>query len=216
MYIINRSTSDISINLPPLTYIYKITCEVNDKSYIGRTGNIKRRIEQHLTGDGSKLLLYDFVEFGRSNFTFDIVDMTTGDNLNEIEDKYINKYNSLTPFGYNQCLNCVIVPQPEVAVNLNEIKISAKYNFLKNNKFLFSVGELSNARSYQTLTNVQHYLHSIDCENIPMSNKTKKFNYIQLLCECSENVPVAGSLYSLILKYSIELNELEIIYMEQL
>ena len=41
-----------NINQP--TYIYKMSCE-NNKTYIGKTTNLDRRMNQHFSGNGSKV-----------------------------------------------------------------------------------------------------------------------------------------------------------------
>lgn len=213
MFSIQRTTGDINIELPDnLIYFYRIYCTANHKSYIGRTTNVSRRIQQHLNGEGSPLLLYDLVEYGRKSFHFSILDVSNSEaDLNAIEDKYIHEYDALSDHGYNQRLNCDIIPQPDTPINLNEIKISAKFNFTKNNNHFFSVGELTNARSYQIITNLVHYLHTIDIAVPPIKNKTKKFNYFQITCDKGEHSPIQGCIYSITLKYCLLHNVLEIL-----
>ena len=43
-----------NININRTTYIYKLNLESN-KKYIGKTNNINRRMNQHFSGNGSKV-----------------------------------------------------------------------------------------------------------------------------------------------------------------
>lgn len=207
---IERKTGIINIETPTdICYFYKITCKKNGKSYIGRTNNPKRRIEEHLTACGSSLLLYDFVEYGWKKFTFSIVGLVSpAINLDAIEDSYINKYDTLTPNGYNMRLNCDIVPDLNNPIDLNNIEIIAKYNFPSRHEIYFSVGKLSNARSYQVLCNLIHYLHSIDVEVTPIESKSKKFDYYQFGAIYNGSaILTQGVVYSIKMCYSLLNNE---------
>ena len=65
---------NIVVKIPePTHYIYKITNQVSGKSYIGQTINIKRRIFEHLTGEGSKNLLIDITKHGVKKFDFEVL-----------------------------------------------------------------------------------------------------------------------------------------------
>ena len=87
--------------------IYKITNIVNGKCYIGLTdGDLKTRWKQHRMGihSGSQNgngLLTAFREFGTKVFTIDVIEESSVRFLGERERFFIDKYNSLTPNGYN-------------------------------------------------------------------------------------------------------------------
>ena len=85
-------------------YIYKITNVKLNKSYIGQTKNIEQRILNHLSGHGSKPLLQDIVIHSVSNFKFEIL-AEIYDHADEIEDSFMEIYNTLYPNGYNMRLN---------------------------------------------------------------------------------------------------------------
>ena len=108
MFKIERPSGTIELTLPdPSFYIYKITNTVNNKSYIGSTNSPERRMNEHLTGKGSQPLLAKLVEYGRKDFTFNIIDMLATDNKQavlDLEDTYIEKYDAITA-GYNCRLN---------------------------------------------------------------------------------------------------------------
>lgn len=216
---IERKTGTINVDmLEDVCFFYKITCNKNGKSYIGRTNNPTRRIEEHLTACGSNLLLYDLVEYSWREFTFCIVGLVSpATDLDEIEDSYINKYDSLTPNGYNMRLNCDIVPNLSSPIDLNNIEITAKYNFPSRHELYFSVGKLSNARSYRTLCNLIHYLHSIDVEETPVESKSKKFDYYQFgAIYDGSTILTQGVIYSIKMCYSLLNNEFVIREIEAL
>lgn len=90
--------------------IYKIENLINHKVYIGQSVNIKNRWKSHLNvsknpvSDGYEYPLYRaFRKYGLENFSFKILEECPKEKLNQREEYYIKKYNSLdNNFGYNQ------------------------------------------------------------------------------------------------------------------
>lgn len=95
-------------------YIYRIYCKQNGESYIGQTIDLRRRKYQHYYKLSNNIhvnpkLQAAWNKYGESNFTFEYwqFDNITKEQLNELEIKYIDKYNSLnngfnlTPGGTN-------------------------------------------------------------------------------------------------------------------
>lgn len=86
--------------------IYKITNKLNNKVYIGKTINFKRRIDKHKRLLNNKKhhnrhLQNAWNTLGESNFTFEeIAKAKTLEELNTLEVSFISKYNSLNE-GYN-------------------------------------------------------------------------------------------------------------------
>jgi len=83
--------------------IYKITCTVNDMSYIGFTRNDaeKTRIRAHLTGHGNQPLKDDVKEYGCEVFIFEILeDGIIPEFLPEREKYWIAKFDTFHN-GYN-------------------------------------------------------------------------------------------------------------------
>ena len=85
-------------------YVYKITNTVNQKSYIGISIHEpeKRRIRDHLTGHGSRIIANAVKKYGRDAFTYEILE----DNvfpalLPDLEVAYIAKFKTVAPLGYN-------------------------------------------------------------------------------------------------------------------
>jgi len=85
-------------------YIYKITNKTNKKSYIGQTTDYNRRFSEHkrrYKRDTKNHLYRAFKKYGLDNFLFDVIDY--GENYNELEKFYIEKYDSYNN-GYNYTL----------------------------------------------------------------------------------------------------------------
>ena len=80
-----------------MNYIYKITNQINNKSYIGYTTDPKARWKAHKHHQGSDLVFQAIKKYGVNKFKFEVIAEDTVDN----EQKYIEKYNTLTPNGYN-------------------------------------------------------------------------------------------------------------------
>jgi group I intron endonuclease len=85
--------------------IYKITNKINGKVYIGQTAgkNPNRRIKTHYRKSTSIDLVYKaFLKYGESNLETEIICSTNSlENLNFLEQYFINYYNSIVPNGYN-------------------------------------------------------------------------------------------------------------------
>ena len=89
--------------------IYKITNNVNGKSYIGQTiQNYKERFYQHCAIKCSKkvsdMAIHKALrKYGKANFTLEVIEEVDADNLNEKERYWINYYDSYNN-GYNSTL----------------------------------------------------------------------------------------------------------------
>ena len=163
------------------------------KSYVGMSKDPLRRFEDHLTGKGSQLLLHDIVNLGLSSFSFEILsEIKTDDKemVEQSEDYYITKYNSLHPMGYNLRMNRTLVANG--TTNSESFNISAKFVHGSGNNKYFSVGQFSNARSYQTLLNLPL------CSSIKQKRKYK-FAYIEIRIDTERQFQI-GQSYELNLK----------------
>ena len=97
------------MRLTKIFYIYKITCLVNNKIYIGQTQKtiqtrFKRHINDALSGRLNTKLANAIRKYGKDNFS--ICEIDTADTKNELDQKeikYIKKYNSISN-GYNQTI----------------------------------------------------------------------------------------------------------------
>ena len=81
-----------SKNINETTYIYKLNLE-QGKKYIGKTANIQQRMNQHFSGNGSKVTKKFAPKDG------EIVDMCPGYFSDKLEQKYTNK--NIKKHGYN-------------------------------------------------------------------------------------------------------------------
>ncbi len=78
-------------------YIYKITNLINNRSYIGYTTNPEERWKGHRHNQGSKLVFQAIKKYGLDKIKFKVIAEDTVNN----EQKYIDKYNTIAPHGYN-------------------------------------------------------------------------------------------------------------------
>ena len=86
-------------------YIYKIENTVNGKVYIGQTKDPERRKKEHFGGlkrnkHENPYLQSAWNKYGEDNFNFEVID--SGENYNQLEKYYIEKYKSNNSnYGYN-------------------------------------------------------------------------------------------------------------------
>lgn len=89
--------------------IYKVTCKVNKKVYIGQSLNVEGRFKAHINNHTNKNLKGDYQtkfyralrKHGIDNFTFEIIEIVKNPmDLNEREAFWVEKYNSFAR-GYN-------------------------------------------------------------------------------------------------------------------
>ena len=82
--------------------IYKIENKLNGKIYIGQSNNIERRFAEHRQKGASSDIPVDaaIYKYGKENFTYEVVEETTLEKLNERETFWILKFNSVEN-GYN-------------------------------------------------------------------------------------------------------------------
>ena len=82
--------------------IYKIENKLNGKIYIGQSNNIERRFKEHQTKGTLSRIPVDIAiqKYGKDNFTYEIIEETSIENLNTAEQFWIKKYNSVEQ-GYN-------------------------------------------------------------------------------------------------------------------
>ena len=181
------SLSDYGINIVYPTIIgviYKITNTESNKCYIGQTRrNTEIRFIEHLTGFGSKDLLKDIVINGISTFKFEILETIDKNmiDIDALEDTYIQTLNCLHPNGYNRKVNHSILANGE-EINLNTIQIEGKYVFESNGMKVFSIGELSQSRAFQILTNI---IKNTETQKLKLK-QLFNFKYIEILIETED------------------------------
>lgn len=81
--------------------IYKITNQLNGKSYIGQSIHIEQRwIEHQYNSSKCSLLRYALQKYGIQNFTFEVIEECSQDELDEKEIYWISYYGTFEN-GYN-------------------------------------------------------------------------------------------------------------------
>ena len=85
-------------------YVYMIENTVNQKKYIGISINEpeKKRIPEHFSGRGNRVLASAIKKYGRDAFAYKILEDSVFDQmLGDLEIAYIAKFNTVAPNGYN-------------------------------------------------------------------------------------------------------------------
>lgn len=88
-----------------MTGIYKITCLVNNKSYIGQSVSIKRRWATHQRElaagvHHNEYLQRAYNKYGKNSFTYEILELCPKEKLNEREQFYIRIFDTFEN-GFN-------------------------------------------------------------------------------------------------------------------
>lgn len=86
-----------------LGVIYKATCLITGKSYIGQTKHFEIRKKQHLQAKDNYIFHKALRKYGQENFKWEILEECSYDLLNEKETYWIKFYNSYSN-GYNSTL----------------------------------------------------------------------------------------------------------------
>lgn len=146
-----------------MTGIYKITNQINDKSYIGQSVNISQRWREHRSryqlNDSSEynsLIHKAMRKYGIENFTWDVLEQCSAEELNEreiywiqyyhtwIEDVNCNGYNINSGGNYrsrnsNEKIKAII--QDLQNCDLSQELIAKKYNVSSNTISLINCGK---------------------------------------------------------------------------
>ena len=87
--------------------IYKITCVPTQKIYIGQSRSIYKRWHQHVYTLNSKQHRNSYLQrawnkYGQDSFKFEVIDKCNIDTLDDKEQYYIQKFNSMDKdYGFN-------------------------------------------------------------------------------------------------------------------
>lgn len=86
--------------------IYRIMCKINGKSYYGQSANIAQRLSFHLSDLLNKehhnsALQEDFEIYGADNFLCEVVEFVPVEDLNTIEQIYLDLTNRSPAMFYN-------------------------------------------------------------------------------------------------------------------
>lgn len=83
--------------------VYMFTNKTNSKSYIGQTKSLENRLKVHMAGKSGYLLSAAICKYGIEDFDIFILadNIITQEELDTLEEQYIQEYNTVTPNGYN-------------------------------------------------------------------------------------------------------------------
>lgn len=174
-----------------ITGIYKITNNINGKSYIGQSIDIENRWKQEKSRAFSlqasaynNILSQAFRKYGIENFTFEIVETCKPEELNEKEIYYISKFNTYYE-GYNATTGGGNGNQN------NEIKISKEqlleiYDLLINSTI--SQGDI--AKKYNVGQDTISYINQgksrvLSGYSYPLRNNKREKKYC---CDCGKEI----------------------------
>lgn len=132
-------------------YIYKITNQINQKSYIGQTINsIKERMRKHYDHalEATTGIDYAIYKYGKNNFTVEEICQCDDAQLDELERYYIQLYDT-----YNNGYNLTIGGQDySTRWIVDEQEVIDKYN---NGKTIEELSVEYN-KGYKAITNLLH------------------------------------------------------------
>ena len=137
-------------------YIYKIFNDINDKLYIGQTvSTIKKRFSQHTSNNKNNhhmVICNAIKKYGKNHF--DVVEIKKicckdkkelKTRLNKLEKKYIKKFNTLIPNGYN------VTSGVDDVSEKRKIQIDA---YTTNGEFIKSFNSCSEAAEYFNMKDI--------------------------------------------------------------
>lgn len=81
--------------------IYKITNLITGKIYIGQSVHIERRFSEHCFPSKTSIISKAIQKYGKDNFTFEVIEECSKEQLDEKERYWIQYFNSIVPNGYN-------------------------------------------------------------------------------------------------------------------
>lgn len=168
--------------------IYKIENNINHKIYIGQSVNIERRWRDHRSAQDELPIHRAFYKYGIENFTFEIIEECSKEELDEKECYYIHYFNS-----YNNGYNLTVGGQGS-----SHSGISLSYEQVKEIRKLLSEEKLSNleiAQNYNVSENtiiaintgkawyeegISYPIKKVICFKEGVYSKIKKNNYCEI------------------------------------
>lgn len=167
--------------------IYKIENLINHKKYIGQSVHIERRFQEHCQPSTNSLISKAIKEFGKENFSFEIIEECKVEELNQKERYYINFYNSLVPNGYN--VTDYSEDRPQLYLNYDKETFYKIIEDIKNSQLSFQ--EIS--EKYGLDLSMIYYLnrgdyHTLDNEVYPL-REVKSFKKVHNYCvDCGKEI----------------------------
>lgn len=136
----NPKKYKIQIDCPNIPGVYRITNNINKKSYIGSSLKLRNRISIHFNNQQQRFISQDMQIFGNHNFSYEILysENSRRDYLFLKEYENIIKYDTFIPFGYNvltpsHCqINYINLAAKAKAVGMSDIGDSLMNLFVNN------------------------------------------------------------------------------------
>lgn len=166
--------------------IYKITNKITKEIYIGQAVNIAIRFNQHRSfKDKNSLIDQAIHQYGKDNFTYEIIEECLHNELDEKEKYYINYYDCLYPKGYNKrhggagtYTSSQLVFSQNIITDLLDDKLSYHEIMKKYNISIQSLGAINNGRTYHN-----------DSLSYPLRKVASKFNFTKNYCvDCGTEI----------------------------
>lgn len=147
--------------------IYKIQNLKNGKIYIGQSIHIEKRWQEHCRLSTKSLISKAIKEYGKNNFSFQILEECLEKDLDKKEQEYIIKYNSIVPSGYN-----IILTSPERGQNFSKYDKEIFNEIIKDIKE-DTLSFKNIAKKYELDLSMIYYLnrgdyHTIENETYPL------------------------------------------------
>lgn len=166
--------------------IYKIENLINHKIYIGQSVHIEKRWQQHCQKTSKSSIGQAIQKYGKENFSFQILVECDITQLDEMECKYIQKYNSLAPNGYN-----LILTSPIKTTCFNKYTYDYLLAIIKDLKESnLSINDI--AKKYQLDKSMIYYINRGDYHTLP--NETYPIRAVRVkreinyCCDCNKKI----------------------------
>lgn len=110
--------------------IYCITNLVNGKKYVGQSKNVKLRFNEHCNPNNPAVIGRAINKYGKENFKYEILEHNIS-NYNERERYWINKLNTMIPYGYNMIPGGEGYPHYQGGETYNSALTNKNANYVK-------------------------------------------------------------------------------------
>ena len=163
--------------------IYKITNLINGKHYIGQSVHIERRWTEHCIPSSNSTIGKAIHKYGKENFSFQVVEECSIEQLDEKEEYYINHYNSIVPNGYN--IMDWVDGKPTY-FNMDKEVLEQLYNDIQNSDMSFDAIAEKYDLSRRTVIRInQGHTHFSTEKDYPLRRKPEELNRYCVDCGVS-------------------------------
>lgn len=157
--------------------IYLIKNSINSKVYVGQTvQETEKRFEQHLKllkSNKNQAIHKAIKSMGKEKFSFEIIktEITSYEELNKLEEFFINKFNSIVPNGYNLCPGGQKWRRVHEFSDELEAKIASEY---KSGKTSRNLAEIYNCSKFCILSILKRQRCQTRSKAVSLPNRTSK------------------------------------------